>query len=260
MNEDLLPAFRKIAEVVAELRQKCPWDREQTKESIRHLSIEEVYELSDAVLRNNWADIRNETGDLLLHVLFYCRIAEEQNQFSTQEMIEALTAKLIRRHPHIYGDTVAETPSEVVRNWEEIKMNEKKTGKGKVLDGVPESMPSLIQSFRIQEKVSSVGFDWKDVNDVRAKVREEWDELEEAISMGEKKAMEEEFGDLLFSLVNHARFLGINPDDALSRTNLKFKRRFGKMEEEAGNRGKELRKMTLVEMDEIWEMVKEGES
>lgn len=256
MNENLLPAFQRIFDVVAELREKCPWDREQTKESLRHLTIEETYELSDAVLRDDWNDMKVEIGDLLLHVLFYSRIAEEQNEFDTQQMMESLTDKLIRRHPHIYGDVEANDSDTVIKNWEEIKMREKAKGKKKVLDGVPNSMPSLIQAMRIQEKVSNVGFDWEEPEDVWNKVKEELNEFETAGREGNQEEMEKEFGDLLFSLINHARFLKINPEDALAKTNLKFKNRFEYLEEKVQTDGRSLKEMSLAEMDEIWEEAK----
>lgn len=258
MNENLLPAFQRLFDVVHELREKCPWDREQTNESLRHLSIEEVYELSDAILKEDDHEIMVEAGDILLHVLFYARLGEEKQAFSTEQMITALTDKLIRRHPHIYGDTQVGSSKEVIENWEKIKMKEKGKKKKKVLGGVPKGLPSLIKAMRIQEKVSNVGFDWEEPEQVWEKVQEEMGEFEEAkrlAASGDKprEEMEQEFGDLLFSLVNYARFLDINPEDALERTNQKFMRRFEYLEDKTLNQGQNLTDMTLAEMDKIWE-------
>lgn len=266
MNEQLLPEFQRLFDVVHELREKCPWDREQTKESLRHLSIEEVYELSDAIINDDWDEIKVELGDLLLHVLFYARIGEEQTRFSTAEMITSLTEKLIRRHPHIYGDVDAEDSDTVIRNWEEIKMREKKNQKKKtVLSGVPKGLPSLIKAMRMQEKVRNVGFDWEHEGQVWDKVNEELSEFKEAADahkaaggkQAEKEALEMEFGDLLFSLVNYARFLDINPEDALEKTNAKFRRRFEYLEAKVNEQGGNLKEMNLEEMDVIWEEAKQ---
>lgn len=255
MNENLIPAFERLIEVVHELREKCPWDRVQTIESLRHLTIEETYELSDAILDNDWDELEIELGDILLHVLFYSRIGEEEDKFSTTDMMETLTKKLIRRHPHIYGDVTADTPDQVSKNWEEIKMAEKKHKKKKrVLDGVPNSLPSLIQALRIQEKVSNMGFDWDDPKDVWAKVKEEMDEFQhEVIAGGSKERMEAEFGDILFSLVNYARFMEVNPEDALAKANRRFKKRFEYIEETVEQEGKDLKGMSLAQMDKYWE-------
>lgn len=255
MNDGLLPAFQRLFNTVHELREKCPWDKEQTKESLRTLTIEETYELSDAILQDEWDEMKKELGDILLHILFYSRIGEEQGHFSTTEMIDTLTEKLIRRHPHIYGDMQLATADEVTANWEQIKMREKKDEKKKsVLSGVPQSMPALIKAQRMQEKVSSVGFDWDESEQVWAKVKEELDEFKVEVDAGQSQdRLEKEFGDLLFSLVNYARFLKINPEDALEKTNRKFRNRFEYLETKVAEQGKQLKGMTLAEMDEIWE-------
>ena len=268
MNENLLPTFQRLFEVVHELREKCPWDRKQTKESLRHLTIEETYELSDAILENDWDEVKVEVGDLLLHILFYARLGEEEEQFSTEEMIQALTDKLIRRHPHIYGDVQADTAEKVTQNWEQIKQQEKalagRKEKKSVLSGVPGGLPSLIKALRIQEKVQSVGFDWEDKAPVWDKVQEEIDELQvevQALEAGEgsKEKAEAEFGDVLFAMVNYARHIGINPEDALEKSNQKFKRRFEYVENAADEAGKQLKGMSLEEMDVYWEEAKSKE-
>ncbi|TAE59939.1 MAG: nucleoside triphosphate pyrophosphohydrolase [Bacteroidetes bacterium] len=249
-------AFGRLADIVAELREKCPWDRVQTKESIRPLTIEEAHELSEAVLKGDYAEIRAELGDLLLHVLFYAQLAQEEQKFTLEEVINGLIAKLIRRHPHIYGETQADDASQVRENWEEIKAKEKAAAgkvKSSVLDGVPESLPSLIKAQRIQEKASAVGFDWSDIKEVWAKVEEELEEVKEAESP-EHRA--EEVGDLLFAVVNYCRFTGISADESLERTNLKFKRRFEHIEMRAKEAGKSLKDMTLAEMDVYWNEAK----
>jgi MazG family protein len=259
MNEQLIPAFERLFQVVHELREKCPWDKEQTKESLRTLTIEETYELSDAILQDDWQELKTEIGDILLHVLFYSRLGEEQGKFSTEDMITALTEKLIRRHPHIYGEVTADTADQVTRNWEQIKMEEKKNQKKKsVLSGVPQSMPALIKAQRMQEKVASVGFDWDETEQVWEKVKEEMEELKveaDKMKSGENnhEKLENEFGDVLFSLVNYARFMKINPEDALEKTNRKFRNRFEYLEAKATEAGKNLKEMSLAEMDEIWE-------
>ena len=267
MNENLLPAFQRLFEVVHELREKCPWDRKQTKESLRHLTIEETYELSEAILEDDWDEVKVEVGDLLLHILFYARLGEEVNAFSTEEMIETLTAKLIRRHPHIYGDVQADTAEKVTQNWEQIKQAEKKaagTVKKSVLSGVPAGLPSLIKALRIQEKVQSVGFDWDESGPVWGKVEEEIGEFKTEVDAmekgnGDKAAVEAEFGDVLFAMVNYARHLGINPEDALEKSNQKFKRRFEYLEDKVDEAGKDLKGLSLEEMDVYWEEAKSRE-
>lgn len=236
-----------------ELREKCPWDREQTWESIRHLSIEEVYELGDAILEKNVGEVKKELGDLLLHIVFYAKIADEQTHFSMGEVIDELCNKLIRRHPHIYGDITADNADIVKQNWEQIKLQEKGQQRKSVLQGLPKGMPALVKSYRMQEKVAAVGFDWDTAQEAFVKVKEELGEFENAASARER---EQEFGDLLFALVNYARKSGINPDDALEQTNLKFKTRFEFIETKAAEAGKNLKDMSLQEMDEFWNQAK----
>lgn len=252
--DQALANFQRLREVVEELREKCPWDRVQTKESIRHLSIEEVYELSDAILSNDYEEIKLELGDILLHVLFYSSLASESGKFSLEAMIQSQIDKLIRRHPHIYGDAnQATSAEEVALNWEQIKAKEHGDKERLTLDGVPANLPPLIKAQRMQEKAAKVGFDWDDVGEVLDKVKEEIKEFEEAKT---QDAREDEMGDVLFSLVNYCRFKGINPDDALSRTNQKFKYRFDYVEREAKKQGKDLKSMQLSEMEELWEEAK----
>ncbi|MFK7972962.1 MAG: nucleoside triphosphate pyrophosphohydrolase [Bacteroidia bacterium] len=245
----------RLTEIVEELREKCPWDREQTKESIRHLSIEEVYELSDAILKNDYEEIKAELGDLLLHVLFYSSLAQEKGEFTLEEMVQTQIDKLIRRHPHIYATPdQATTSDEVALNWEQIKAKERKGNEKRLtLDGVPAHLPPLIKAQRMQEKAAKMGFDWDDEKQVWDKVKEELLEFETAANEDEKEA---EMGDLLFSLVNYCRFKGINPDDALSRTNQKFKTRFDYVESQSYAKGQTLKTMTLSEMDVLWDEAK----
>ncbi len=232
-----------------ELREKCPWDREQTWESIRHLSIEEIYELSDAILANDTMEVKKELGDILLHIVFYSKIGSETQLFDMGEVIDAICNKLIRRHPHIYGDVQADNAEKVKQNWEQIKLQEKGEQRKGVLQGLPQSMPALVKAYRMQEKVAAVGFDWDTAKEAFAKVKEELKEFEEAESAREKEA---EFGDLLFALVNYARKSGLNPDDALERTNRKFRARFEYIEKRATALKRNLKEMSLMEMDEIW--------
>jgi XTP/dITP diphosphohydrolase len=255
-REDTLYQFDRLLNIMNELREKCPWDREQTWESIRHLSIEEIYELSDAILSNDATEVKKELGDILLHIVFYSKIGSESQLFNIGEVIDEICNKLIRRHPHIYGDVEADNAEKVKENWEQIKLNEKGEERQSVLQGLPKSMPSLVKSYRMQEKVASVGFDWDTATEAFAKVKEELKEFEEATNMKEKN---EEFGDLLFALVNYARKNGINPDDALEITNQKFKRRFEHIEIKAKETGRNLKDMTLIEMDAIWDEAKKIE-
>ena len=241
--------FEKLLTVVRELRVKCPWDREQTWDSLRQLTIEETYELTDAILSQDKKEIRKELGDVLLHVLFYSVIAEEEKNFDIAEVMKTLREKLIIRHPHIYGEVQADTPDAVKKNWEQIKLKE---GSKRVLSGVPASLPSMIKASRLQEKASSVGFDWSDSKDVWNKVKEELGELEEAIHNNDTEEKENEFGDLIFSLINYARFIGINPDNALERTNKKFIHRFNYLEDKVKDSGHKLEDLTLEEMDKYW--------
>lgn len=248
-----LIAFNRLLNVMDDLREKCPWDRKQTLESLRHLTIEETYELADSIIQNDLEGLKGELGDLFLHLVFYSKIASEQKVFDVSDVLNTICEKLIYRHPHIYGDVKADSEEEVKANWEKLKLKE---GKESVLEGVPVSLPALVKAIRIQDKVKGVGFDWSDINDVRNKVTEELNELDEAISAGKQDAIEDEFGDVLFSLVNYSRFLKVNPEDALERTNRKFKDRFQLMEQLIRQSGKNLADMNLTEMDVFWEEAK----
>jgi MazG family protein len=245
--------FIRLVEIMDELREKCPWDREQTVETLRHMTIEETYELADAITEKNWKGIKEELGDLLLHILFYSRIGKEQQQFNLEEVIKGIAEKLIIRHPHIYGDVKVDNEEDVKKNWEKLKLKE---GKKSVLSGVPVSLPATVKALRLQEKARQVGFEWENEEQVWQKVEEETHELQAAITKGEKDKIEDEFGDLVFSLINYARFLRIDPENALERTNKKFIDRFTKMETEALKQSKKLDEMTLEEMDAIWNTIK----
>lgn len=253
---DTLAAFQRLSTIVSELRQKCPWDREQTKESLRHLTIEETYELADAVLQNDYDEIKIELGDLLLHILFYVKLAEEKEKFTLAEMINAQCEKLIRRHPHVYGPEAVDDPKVVAENWEMIKAKENagKKKKKRTLDGVPKHLPSLIKAMRMQEKAANVGFDWDHKDQVWDKVKEEMAEFEQANSTADREA---EMGDVIFSIVNYCRFEGINPEDALARTNRKFKSRFEYVEQRAEETGQRLKEMELEAMEAWWQEAKE---
>lgn len=248
-------AFLKLLKIMDELREQCPWDKKQTIESIRHLTIEETYELSDAILKNDAAEIKKELGDILLHIVFYARIASETNQFAIKDVIDTLCEKLIFRHPHIYGNVKAETPEQVSQNWEQLKQKEK-GGNKSVLSGVPNSMPALLKAYRIQEKAKAVGFDWEKPEQVFEKVKEELLEFESEVKNKDQKNAEKEFGDILFSLINYARFLNINPEDALEQTNKKFIKRFGHMEERVKQQGKQIADCKLEELDSYWNEAK----
>ncbi len=249
-----LEAFDKLLTVMDELRLHCPWDQKQTFESLRHLSIEEIYELSDAIIDKDIPEIKNELGDVMLHLLFYSKIASETNEFDIKDVLDGVREKMIRRHPHIYGDTEVKDEEEVKRNWEKIKLKE---GNNKTtLGGVPKSLPSLVKAIRIQEKVRGVGFDWEEKSQVWAKVQEELQEFKDAPTPEER---EKEFGDLLFSLVNYARFEGINPAHALELTNKKFINRFNYLEKKTNEKGEELTNLSLEEMDVYWEEAKKLE-
>ena len=245
--------FLRLVEIMDELREKCPWDREQTVETLRSMTIEETYELADAVTEKNWKGIKEELGDLLLHILFYSRIAKEQEQFTLEEVIQAISEKLIVRHPHIYGDVKVDNEEDVKKNWEKLKLKE---GKKSVLSGVPLSLPATVKALRLQEKAKQVGFEWENKEQVWQKVEEETNELHAAVAKGERDNIVDEFGDLVFSLINYARFLRIDPENALERTNKKFIDRFTKMETEALMQSKNLAEMTLEEMDAIWNTIK----
>lgn len=254
-----MEAFGRFLDILDELRVKCPWDRKQTNESLRPNTIEETYELCDALMRQDKQDICKELGDVLLHVAFYARIGSETGDFDIKDVCDKLCDKLIFRHPHVFGDEKAETAGQVVENWEQLKLKEK-GGNKSVLSGVPASLPSLIKSYRIQDKARNVGFDWEEREQVWEKVKEEIAEFQaEVVHMDREKA-EAEFGDVMFSLVNAARLYKINPDNALERTNQKFIRRFNYLEEHTLKQGKSLKDMTLAEMDAIWEEAKKQES
>ena len=246
-------AFEKLVQIMDELREKCPWDRKQTIQSLRQMTLEETYELTDAITDNDWKSIKEELGDLLLHIVFYSKIASEQNQFTIEEVLDGISKKLIHRHPHIYGDVEVKDDEDVKRNWEKLKIKE---GKRSVLAGVPKILPALVKAMRLQEKAKQVGFEWENKEQVWEKVKEEENEMHEAIAEGDQLKIEEEFGDLIFSLVNFARFLNIDAENALEITNKKFINRFSQMEEKAMASGKDLNQMTLQEMDAIWNQIK----
>lgn len=247
-----LAAFERLLNIMDDLREKCPWDRKQTLESLRHLTIEETYELADAILDKDLEGLKGEIGDLMLHLVFYSKIANEKNAFDITDVLNAICDKLVHRHPHIYGDTEADSEEEVKANWEKLKLKE---GKKSVLEGVPRSLPALVKATRIQDKVRGVGFDWDNADQVWEKVKEELHELKDEIN---KKSdnIEAEFGDVLFSMINYARFIGVNPEDALERTNKKFIQRFQLMEELLKKDSKSLQNMSLSEMDVYWEKAK----
>ena len=251
-------AFAELLDIIATLRVKCPWDRKQTMESVRALSIDEVYELGDAVLAEDMDEIKKELGDLLMHIVFYARIGEEQQQFDMADVLNGICEKLRYRHPHIYGEVKVENAEEVLQNWEQLKLKEKGR-KHKVLEGVPVSLPALVKAYRIQDKARGAGFDWKKKEDVWDKVKEELQEFETEIQQADQEKMEAEFGDFLFSIVNAARLYGINPENALEKTNRKFIRRFGYVEEKAKEEGKNIQEMTLEEMDKYWDEAKKEE-
>lgn len=252
-------AFAELLEIIATLRVKCPWDRKQTMESLRALSIEEVYELGDAILAGDLAEIKKELGDLLMHIVFYAQIGEEQQTFDISDVLEGICEKLRYRHPHIYGEVKVENAEEVLQNWEQLKLKEKGR-KHQVLEGVPVSLPALVKAYRIQDKARGAGFDWEQKEDVWTKVKEELREFEAEVKNANQEKMEAEFGDFLFSIVNAARLYGINPENALEKTNRKFIYRFGHIEERAKEVGKSLKEMTLEEMDQYWEEAKKEET
>ena len=253
INVSTTKSFADLIQIMNELREQCPWDRKQTIHTLRSMTIEETYELADAVLENDWAGIKEELGDMLLHILFYAKIASEQNEFTINEVIDGIAKKLINRHPHIYGDVKVNDENDVKRNWEKIKQAE---GKTSILSGVPKSMSALPKAICIQEKAKKVGFEWDNKEDVWKKVEEEMNELQEAIATHQQQHIEEEFGDVMFSLINYARFLNVDADVALEKVNKKFIARFKKMEEVALQNGKHLTDMGLTEMDAIWNEVK----
>lgn len=248
-------AFSRLLDIMDKLREECPWDKKQTMDSLRTLTIEETYELSDAICEGNMPEIKKELGDILLHIVFYAKIASEKEAFTIKEVIDSLCEKLIYRHPHIFSDVVVSGSDEVERNWEQLKLKEKGRKK-RVMEGVPLSMPSLIKAMRMQDKARGVGFDWDEKEQVWDKVEEEISELRDEFASGDMDKMENEFGDVMFSLVNAARLYGINPDDALERTNRKFLKRFSFLEERVIEQGRNIKDLSLGEMDEIWEEAK----
>ena len=261
MENSLSKAFLRLVSIMNDLREKCPWDRKQTIQTLRQLTIEETYELADAITEENWKGLKEELGDLLLHILFYAKIGSEQKEFQLEEVINSISDKLVFRHPHIYGDAANEGKKvevsgeeEVKRNWEKLKLKE---GKTSVLGGVPKSLPATVKAMRLQEKAKQVGFEWEKKEQVWEKVEEEIRELKEVIDTGRQDKVEEEFGDLVFSLINYARFLQVDAENALELTNKKFIHRFTQMEKQALEQGRDLTKMSLKEMDSIWNSVKQ---
>ncbi|WP_340199214.1 nucleoside triphosphate pyrophosphohydrolase [Ascidiimonas sp. W6] len=252
-RKDQLEAIDRLLTIMDELREKCPWDRKQTLQTLRHLTIEETYELGDAILDNNLTEVKNELGDLLLHIVFYAKIGSETNHFDMADVAHSICDKLINRHPHIYGDVDVANEEEVKRNWENLKLKE---GKKSVLEGVPKGLPALVKANRIQDKVAGVGFDWEEPTQVFEKLQEELGEFKTEVTAGRQKKMEDEFGDVLFSMINYARFLNIDPENALERTNKKFIKRFQYLEKKAQDNKKSLQDMTLKEMDIFWEEAK----
>jgi XTP/dITP diphosphohydrolase len=248
-----LKAFDRLLTIMDELREQCPWDKKQTMETLRHLTIEETYELGDAILEDDLEEVKKEIGDLMLHMVFYSKIGSEKKAFDIADVCNGICEKLIHRHPHIYGDVTVKDEAEVKRNWENLKLKE---GRTSVLEGVPNSLPALVKASRIQEKVAGVGFDWERPEQVWEKVEEELNEFKAEVDKGDADAMEDEFGDVLFSMVNYARFLKINPENALERTNKKFSKRFQYLESKAKALNKDLKDMTLGEMDVFWEEAK----
>lgn len=253
-RKDQLKAFNRLLDIMDDLREKCPWDKKQTFESLRHLTIEETYELADAILDNDLPEIKKELGDVLLHIIFYAKIGSETNDFDIADIANSISDKLIERHPHIYGDVKVEDENDVKRNWEQLKLKE---GKTSVLEGVPKSLPAVVKANRIQDKVAGVGFDWEKPEQVWEKVQEELSELNLEIEKGNKENIEKEFGDVLFSMINYARFIGVNPESALEKTNKKFISRFQYLEKSAKKKGKALHDMTLAEMDVFWNEAKQ---
>lgn len=248
-------AFARLVTIMDELREQCPWDKKQTIQTLRSMTIEETYELVDAITAEDWKGIREELGDLMLHLVFYARIGKEQQQFSLTEVIDGICDKLIFRHPHIYGDVKVQDDEEVKRNWEKLKMKE---GKTSVLSGVPKGLPATVKAMRLQEKAKQVGFEWDHREQVWDKIKEEEGELQEALAEGDPVKIEEEFGDLIFSWINYARFIGVDAEHALERTNQKFMDRFTRMEAAAKAGGKDLQDMTLTEMDAVWNKIKQA--
>jgi len=253
-RESQLKAFGELLDIMDELREKCPWDKKQTMHSLRHLTIEETYELGDAILDNDLGEIRKELGDLLLHIVFYAKIGSESESFDIEDVINGINEKLISRHPHVFGDVVADTEEQVAKNWEQLKLKE---GKKSILEGVPKSLPALVKASRIQDKAASAGFDWDRSEQVFEKVQEEIEELHDEVKGADQPRIEAEFGDVLFSLINYARFIKVDPESALERTNKKFIKRFKYLETEAKKNNLSLKNMTLEEMDVYWNQSKD---
>jgi XTP/dITP diphosphohydrolase len=251
-----LQAFKRLLDIMDQLREACPWDKKQTFESLRTLTIEETYELADSILKGDKQEIKKELGDILLHIVFYAKIGSETNDFDIADVCDNISEKLIYRHPHIFSDTKVKNAKEVEENWEQLKLKEK-DGNKSVLDGVPQSLPALVKANRIQDKVRGVGFDWDEKEQVWEKVREEMNEVENEIRKGDHEKIEQEFGDLFFSLINAARLYGVNPENALERTNQKFMKRFNYLESKTLKQGRNLKEMSLAEMDKIWEEAKQ---
>ena len=249
-------SLERLRRIMDELREECPWDKKQTIQTLRPQTLEEVYELTDAITDNNWQSLKEELGDVLLHIVFYSKIGAEQGEFELEDVIEGVCNKLVARHPHIYSNVKVQDDSEVKQNWERIKMKE---GKKSVLSGVPQSLPAIIKALRLQDKTKQVGFEWDEVGPVKEKVEEEMRELYEAVETGKQDKIEDECGDVLFALVNYARFVNVDPENALERTNKKFIRRFQHIEEKAKEAGKDLQHMTLQEMDDLWNQAKRSE-
>jgi XTP/dITP diphosphohydrolase len=255
-HKEELESFDRLLTIMDELREKCPWDKKQTFETLRHLTIEETYELADAIIENDVDEIKKEVGDILLHIVFYAKIGSETGDFNITDVIDSLNEKLIRRHPHIYGDTKVENSEQVKENWEQIKLSE---GRKSALSGVPKALPALVKAYRIQDKARGTGFDWDNAEQVWDKVEEEINELKVEVKAKNKEKMEQEFGDTLFALINYSRFIDVNPESALERTNKKFISRFQFIEEKVAEQGKQMKEMSLEEMDVIWEEAKKLE-
>jgi XTP/dITP diphosphohydrolase len=251
-----LEKFDDLLTIMDRLRKECPWDKEQTLDSLRFLTIEETYELSDAIIKQDLEEVRKELGDLMLHIVFYSKIGEEKQAFDISQVIDGINKKLIMRHPHIFGDVKVNTAKDVLGNWEEIKLKEK--GRKTVLEGVPKGLPPMVKAFRVQQKAAGIGFDWDKTEEVLDKVKEEYAELQVEIEKGDKVKTEEEFGDLLFALVNYARFIDVEPDEALEKANQKFIKRFNYLEQQTLAKGQSLRDMTLSEMNVIWDEAKKN--
>lgn len=251
--QEKLKAFERLLNIMDDLREKCPWDKKQTLESLRHLTIEETYELADAILDNDMEELKGEIGDLMLHMVFYAKIADEKKAFDITDALNAICDKLVHRHPHIYGDVEVADENEVKENWEKLKLKE---GKKSVLEGVPKSLPAMVKAQRIQEKVKGVGFEWDNVDQVYAKVQEELKELDDEVKSGDQEKKEKEFGDVLFALINYGRWIGVNPENALAKTNIKFQNRFQWMEEKIKEDNEEISELGLEKLDEYWDKSK----